>query len=88
MSPLERLAAIMLGNDVLMDELVVSRARVDAARVYLDREGCNLRFGSAHLELCRAKHSGLLARLRANRIEAIGLLSTTTEERPCPQSPT
>ncbi len=71
---LERLAQLMISNDELMDELVTSRARIVAARTYLDKPACNLRFGLAHLERCRTKHSGILARLRANRIEALQLL--------------
>jgi hypothetical protein len=71
---LERLAQLMISNDQLMDELVTSRAKIVAARTYLDKPDCNLRFGSAHLERCRAKHSGILAQLRANRIEALQLL--------------
>jgi hypothetical protein len=73
-NPLERLAQLVIFNDRLMDELVISRARIVAARSYLDRPGCNARFGSAHLERCRWKHSGILAQLRANRIEALDLL--------------
>jgi hypothetical protein len=71
---LERLAQLMIANDRLMDELVTSRARIVAARAYLDRPECNPRFGSAHLERSRLKHSGILAQLRANRIEALRLL--------------
>ena len=73
-NPLERLAQLVIANDRLMDELAASRARIVAARVYLDSPECNPRFGSAHLERCRSKHSGILAQLRANRIEALHLL--------------
>jgi hypothetical protein len=73
-NPLERLAQLVNANDWLMDELTTSRARIVSARAYLDRPGCNTRFGSAHLERCRARHSGILAQLRANRIEALRLL--------------
>jgi len=73
-NPLERLAHLVNSNDRLMDELTTSRARIDAARIYLDSPGCNDRFGSAHLDRCRARHSGILAQLRANRIEALRLL--------------
>ena len=71
---LERLAQLMISNDRLMDELVTSRARIIAAQAYLDKPGCNNRFGSAHLERSRAKHSAILTQLRANRIEALQLL--------------
>jgi uncharacterized membrane protein len=73
-NPLERLAQLVNANDRLMDELTTSRARIVAARAYLDRPGCNARFGSAHLERSRGRHSGILAQLRANRIEALRLL--------------
>lgn len=73
-NPLERLAQLVNANDRLMDELTTSRARIVSARAYLDRPGCNTRFGSAHLERCRTRHSGILAQLRANRIEALRLL--------------
>ena len=73
-NPLERLAQLVHSNDRLMDELTTSRARIVSARAYLDRPGCNVKFGSAHLERCRTRHSGILAQLRANRIEALHLL--------------
>ncbi len=74
-NPLERLAQIMRSNDRLMDELAVGRERVARARAYLDEPTCNARFGAAHLDRCRAKHAGVLAQLRANRIEALDLLA-------------
>jgi hypothetical protein len=73
-NPLERLIQIMQSNDRLMEELAASRDRIARARAYLDEPGRNARMGSAHLERCRVKHSGILARLRANRVEALGLL--------------
>ena len=73
-NPLERLAQLVIANDRLMDDLGTSRSSIDAARAYLDTPGCNARFGSTHLDRCRARHSGILSQLRANRIEALGLL--------------
>jgi len=73
-NPLERLAQLLLANDRLMDELASSRERVARAGAYRDEPECNLRFGAAHFERCRARHSGILAQLRANRIEALGIL--------------
>jgi hypothetical protein len=73
-NPLERLAQLVHSNDRLMDELTTSRARIVSARAYLDRPESNVKFGSAHLERCRTRHSGILAQLRANRIEALRLL--------------
>jgi hypothetical protein len=75
---LERLAQLMISNDRLMDELVISRARIVTSKTYLDKPDRNLRFGLAHLERCRSKHSGILAQLRANRIEALQLLGADT----------
>ena len=73
-NPLERLAQLVNSNERLMDELATSRLRVSDARAYLDAPGCNARFGEAHLDRCRVRHSGILAQLRANRIEALRLL--------------
>ncbi|WP_435009342.1 hypothetical protein P12x_000594 [Tundrisphaera lichenicola] len=73
-NPLERLAQLMLSNDRLMDELSASRTRITDARSNLDSPGSNSRFGEAHLDRCRSRHSRILAQLRANRIEALQLL--------------
>jgi hypothetical protein len=73
-NPLERLAQLMNSNERLMDELATSRLRISDARAALDVPGCNVRFGEAHLERSRIKHSGILAQLRANRIESLQLL--------------
>lgn len=72
--PLERLAQLMNFNDRLMEDLATSRRRIVRARAYLDGPGGHARFGLAHLERCHMKHSGILAQLRANRIEALHLL--------------
>jgi hypothetical protein len=80
-NPLERLAQLVIANDRLMDELTTSRARIVSARAYLDRPGCNVSFGSAHLERCRDKHAGILAQLRANRIESLRLLGEGNSAR-------
>lgn len=80
-NPLERLTQLVIANDRLMDELTTSRARIVSARAYLDRPGCNLSFGSAHLERCRGKHAGILAQLRANRIESLQLLGEGSSAR-------
>ncbi len=73
-NPLERLTQLVQANDQLLEDLATSRTRIVAALVYLDDPGCNARFGSAHLERCRTRHSGILAQLRANRVEALHLL--------------
>ncbi len=77
---LERLIQIMRSNERLMADLAASRERIDRARAYLDAPGSNARFGSAHLDRCRGKHSAILAGLRANRIEALDLLARTGSE--------
>lgn len=74
-NPLERLAQLLRANERLMGDLATSRARIWDARAYLDGPGGDLHFGEAHLDRCRIKHSGILAQLRANRIEALGLLA-------------
>ncbi len=74
-NPLERLAQLMLSNERLMEDLATSRSRIASARGYLDGPDCHVRFGEAHLDRSRAKHSGILAQLRANRIEALHLLA-------------
>lgn len=80
-NPLERLVQLMQSNDRLMAELGASRERIVQARAYLDQPGCNAGFGVTYLERCRSKHSGILAQLRANRIEALGLLDGNVVER-------
>ena len=71
------LIELSASNDRLMDELEISRKRIDAVRAYLDRPSCNERFGLATLEVCRARHSGVLAMLRANRIKGFRLLGVS-----------
>jgi hypothetical protein len=78
-NPLERLAQLLLSNDRLIADLTASRSRIVSALAYLDQPDCNLRFGSAHLERCRARHSGILAELRANRVEALHLLGSPSQ---------
>ncbi len=79
-NPLERLAQLMRSNERLMDDLAASRARLETARAYLDEPGGNAPLGTAHLDRCRVKHSGILARLRGNRIEAFDLLGRDGSE--------
>jgi hypothetical protein len=82
-NPLERLAQLVNANDRLIDDLASSRARIVAALVYLDKPDCNARLGSAHLHRCRKRHAGILAQLRANRIEALQLLGKPIRGREC-----
>jgi hypothetical protein len=78
-NPLERLAQLVTANDRLIDDLATSRTRIVAALTYLDKPDCNPRFGSVHLERCRTRHAAILAKLRANRIEALHLLGKPTD---------
>lgn len=73
-TPLERLSQLENSHERLMDEMATSRRRIADARAYLEVPACNVRFGEAHLERCRARHSGILAQFRANRLEALRLL--------------
>jgi hypothetical protein len=73
-NPLERLTQLLHSNDRLMAALASSRERIASARAYLDAPDCNRRFAEAHLDRARARHSSILARLRANRIEALEIL--------------
>jgi hypothetical protein len=73
-SVLGRLVQIVQANDQLMEELATIRRRIVRARDYLNSSGCNLRFGAENLAYCKSKHRGVLAQLRANRIEANRIL--------------
>lgn len=73
-NPLERMAQLVRSNDLLMGELEKARGRVVRARLALETPAGNTRLGSLYLEHCKSKHRGVLAQLRANRIEANRLL--------------
>jgi len=73
---LGRLVRLVQDHDRLQRELDALGRQVAAARSYLAEPGGNVRLGAAHLERLRARRSGALALLRANRLEAAGLLGT------------
>jgi hypothetical protein len=74
---LGRLAGLVESNDRLAGELrKLGRRQVDA-ELYLDRPGCNAALGNARLAAIRDRRRAILARLRANRIEAREFLSPT-----------
>lgn len=77
---LGRLVRLVQANDQLMEELATIRRRIVRARDYLDSSGCNLRFGAENLAYCKSKHRGVLAQLRANRIEANRILGLDGDE--------
>ncbi|MBX6313856.1 MAG: hypothetical protein IRY99_13210, partial [Isosphaeraceae bacterium] len=83
-NPLERLIQIVRSNDYLLDELGRLRDRLACARAYLTQPGCNLVLGRANLDWLRAKRAGLLAQLRANRLEACQLLNLPDQALPGP----
>jgi hypothetical protein len=70
----ERLVRLLQSNERLFAEQTALLARIRAARAYLAQPDRNLKLGQVHLEHLRAKYSGVLAHLRANRLEANSLL--------------
>lgn len=72
--PFGRLVQIYRDNDQLLAALKAVAARIDDAGKYLAAPGSHAAFGAAHLARLKARRSGLLAQLRANRTEVDGLL--------------
>lgn len=70
----ERLVRLLKDNERLVGELQGLGGRLARARAYRAEPGCNVPLAEAHINRLRAKHSGVLALLRANRIEAHGLV--------------
>lgn len=68
-----RLVGLLRDNERLVGELRILGDRMLRARAYRAEPGCNVALADAHINRLRAKHSGVLALLRANRIEAQGL---------------
>jgi hypothetical protein len=71
----ERLVRLLKDNERLVGELRSLGDRLMRARAYRAEPGCNVALAEAHINRLRAKHSGVLALLRANRIEAHELTS-------------
>jgi hypothetical protein len=70
-----RLIRIFRSNERLFAELRTLSQRLRSSRAYLAEPGCNLSLGTAYYDYWRAKHSGVLTFLRANRLEARRLLA-------------
>jgi hypothetical protein len=73
-NPLERLVQLMQSNDRLASELELARGRIVRARAALSTPAGNTRVGAQYLALCKTKHRGILAQLRANRHEVNEIL--------------
>ena len=74
-----RIVRLMKDNERLFADLGAIVARIEQARAYLAVPDCHLPLGLANLSRLKVKHSGLLALLRANRIEALDALGTLGE---------
>jgi hypothetical protein len=79
------MVGLLRRGERLLAELRACRARIAEARAYLDRPDANPTLGLARLEQLRAKHSGWLALLRAQRIEARDLLGDHESAAPAPR---
>jgi hypothetical protein len=67
---LARLAWITRSNERLATVLRAVSERLQSVRKYLSQADANVTLGMAYYRYWRAKHSGVLALLRANRVEA------------------
>jgi hypothetical protein len=74
----ERLVRLVRDNEHLFEQARELRVRLNRARTYLAEPQSNPILGHAQLNRLRNQHSGVLARLRANRIEAQELLAHTS----------
>ncbi len=70
----ERMVRLLKSNESLFEELRALRRRIQGVRAYLADPSGNPAVGRAFYTRLRAKHSGVLALLRANRIEAQQIL--------------
>ena len=69
-----RIVAIMKQNERLIADLDGTREQAAEAFQYLEKPGANRGLARAQIGRLRSKRSGLLAMLRANRIEALSIL--------------
>ncbi len=74
--PFERLVQIVRANEQLFRELQRVATQLARARAYLTRPGCRTALGVLAWERAKTKHAVVLARLRANRIEALQILKS------------
>ncbi len=72
--PFGRLVRLMKTNERLFADLKALDAKVGQAKSYLLAPDSHLPLALANLARLKSKHSGLLALLRANRIEALDAL--------------
>ncbi len=77
-----RMVRLVQSNEQLFAALQANRVGVAEVRAYLARPDANAVLGRARLERLKAKHSAVLARLRANRIEARQLLAGCEADDP------
>jgi hypothetical protein len=75
-----RLIQLVRSNERLFVVLRDLAGRLHGVRSYLTRADCNVRLGKAYYQYWRARHSGVLAFLRANRLEARRLLARLDPE--------
>jgi len=69
--PFGRLVGIMKSNERLFADLRALEVKIGQAKSYLAAPDSHLPLALANLDRLKSKHSGLLALLRANRIEAL-----------------
>ena len=81
----ERLVGIMQENERLLLDLKAMTEKCQTARAYLASPDCNVSLALANLNRLRAKRSGLLMVLRANRIAGEELLATLECGAPAPR---
>lgn len=74
-NPLERLVQITRSNDEWLGRLPDLAVELARVRAYADDPKANPTLAAALVERARGKYAGALAGLRANRYEAIRILS-------------
>jgi hypothetical protein len=70
-----QIVSVYQSNEFLFAELKTVREKLNCARAYLDAPGSNPVLAEARLLQLRARHSAVLTLLRANRLQARGLLA-------------
>jgi hypothetical protein len=80
-NPLERIVQIIRSNAELYERLDRLVERIAGVRRYLARSDCNALLARAELARLKSNYSAVLTRLRANRVEARGLLGLYPEGR-------
>jgi hypothetical protein len=79
-STFERIVQLVQSNDRLFTERDALLAKLEQARGYLADPDSNRNFAQAYLNHLRLKHSSVVARLRANRLEARQILARLDAE--------